>query len=134
MYNYLENVARLEALRNELRLTKMETPVRVQSYEERTAPDGYVDNFPPRILKIDMLEFLITDLERWTEPIGNLIADLENPCNLSPKRQEMLQILRVRYLHGNTWSRTVEHLKMTRNTFIERRKRLVLTVIQYLGL
>jgi hypothetical protein len=134
MYNYLENVARVAALRDELKLVDMETSVRGQSYEERTAPDGYVDNIPARILKIDTLESLIKGLERWTKPIERLIADLESPYNLSPERQEMLGILRIKYLHGNTWDRTIEHLNMRRETFIERRKQLVFTAIQYLGL
>jgi hypothetical protein len=133
MYNYLENVARLEVLRDDLRALDAVT-VRGQNYEERTAPDGYIDNIPGRILKIDALESLIAGIERRTKPVARLIADLESPYNLSPERQDMLGILRVRYLHRNTWDRTISHLKMRRETFIERRKQLVQMAIRYLGL
>jgi hypothetical protein len=133
MYHYLENVARIEALRDELKVVDAST-VGAQSYEERTAPDGYIDNIPGRILKIDMLESLIAGLERWTKPITRLIADLESPYNLSPERQDMLGILRVRYLHGNTWDRTTEYLKMRKETFVERRKQLVHIAVRYLAL
>jgi hypothetical protein len=39
----------------------------------------------------------------------------------------------VKYIHGNTWNRTIEHLKMRRETFIERRKQLVHIASRYLG-
>jgi hypothetical protein len=134
MYNYLENVARAKALRDELKIADMETSVRGQSYGERIAPNGYVDNVPARILKIDMLESLILGLERWTKPIGRLIADLESPYNLSPERQDMLGILCIRYLHGNTWDRTISYLRMSHGTFGIRRRQLVFLAAKYLGL
>jgi hypothetical protein len=130
MYNYLENVARVEALRDDLKVVDSSTVV--QNYGEHTAPDGYTDSVPARMLKIDMLESLIIGLERWTNPITRVITDLESKYNLSPKRQEMLEILKIRYLGGNTWERTIECLKINRRTFIKRREQLVAMVIRYM--
>ena len=133
MYNYLENVAKVEALRDELRALDRVT-VKVQKYEEQNTPCGFVDNIPDRLIHIDALESLILDLERHTRPIGRLLVDLESPYNLSPERQQMLGILRVRYFGKNTWERAVTFLRMSHGTFGERRKQLVELAIVYLGL
>lgn len=134
MFNYLENAARVEALRDELRAVDRLSSAKIQQYEERIPCTGYVDNVSSRTLQIDALESLIADLERHVNPITRLLHDLESPFNLSPERKEMLRILQVRYLHKNTWDRTVAFLKMRRETFAERRKDLVWLAIRYLGI
>ena len=113
MYNYLENVARIEALRDELKILDKRT-VKVQKYEEHLSPRGYIENVPERLFKIDALEALIKDIERYTSPITRLLVDLESPYNLSTERQGLLGILQVRYLHKNTWERTLNHLEISR--------------------
>jgi hypothetical protein len=132
MYHHLENLARIEALRDELRIVDAMSSVKIQNYEfQPGAPDGYIDNIPIRIMKIDALESLILGLERWTKPMTRLIADLESPYS-SPERQEMLGILRFRYLGGNTWTRTEGLLEMSHATFLERRKELVRMAMGYI--
>ena len=134
MFQYLENLARIEALRDDLKMVDMQSSVKIQSYEEYSPTVGYIDNIPVRLMKIDMLESLIAGLERWTKPITRLLNDLDSPYNVSPERQDLLNILRIRYIHRNTWDRSLEYLKMRRETFSERRKRLVEMAIGYMGL
>jgi hypothetical protein len=133
MFAYVENLARLDVLRDDLEAAKRQSSIKAPNYDGTPPTMGYIDNIPGRIIKAEALERLILDLERWTKPITRLLRDLENPHS-SPKRQEMLKILRVRYIHGNTWDRTIALLKMPRDTFSERRKELVKTVIRYMGL
>ena len=133
MFRYLGNLARIKALQEDLKIVEAQSSVKVQNYEERSSPDGYIDNIPGRILKIDALENLIADLERWTKPITRLLSDLESPYS-SPERQEMLEIMRMRYISDYPWDRCADRLKMSRTTFFVRRKQLVELVISYMGL
>jgi len=134
MFSYLKNLARIKALRADLKILDMQSSVKVQSYEEYQSTTGYIDNIPIRILKIDTLEGLIAGVERWTGPITDLLNDLDSPYNISSERQDLLGILRVRYIYGNTWDRSLEYLKMSKERFIERRRQLVEMAIGYMGL
>ena len=134
MYRYLENLARIEALRDDLKIVDSMSSVKAQNYDVRTInSDGYIDNIPIRIMKIDALESLIVKIERWTKPITRLISDL-GISYASPERQEMLGILRFKYLGGNTWTRTEDLLNMRHATFLERRGELVRMAISYMVL
>ncbi|GHV45880.1 hypothetical protein FACS1894204_06280 [Synergistales bacterium] len=132
LYRYLENKARIEALREELRELGG-GHVKVQSYDERTGTNNYIDNVPPRIVKIDDIERQIVRIERRVLPIERLIKDLESPMNLSRERREMLCILQMRYFNQNTWDRTIEHMGISIHTFVKRRRQLVAITVRYLG-
>ena len=134
MFHYLENLARIESLRDDLKMADMQSSLKTPNYGGYSPTMGYIDNIPGRILKIDMLESLIIGLERWTKPITRLLNDLGSPYNVSPERQDLLGVLRIRYLYGNTWDKSVEYLKMSRKTFSERRTQLVELAIGYTGL
>jgi hypothetical protein len=93
---------------------------------------GYIETVPRYVLRADEIESSIAVLERRVLPVARLIADLESPYNLSHERREMLDILRLRYLHQNTWERTIEYMKISGNTFGKRRKQLVELAACYL--
>ena len=132
MYNYLENIARIEALRDALKIVDLMGSAKIQNYDAQpSAAGGHTDDVSRRIEKIEMFECLIRKTERWTKPITRLICDLEAPYS-SPERKEMLGILRFKYLGGNTWDRTEGLLKMNRTTVYERREALVRMAIQYI--
>ena len=133
MFHYLENLALIAALREDLRMADMQSSLKVCTYEEYLPTVGYIDNVPRRILRMDMLKSLIARVERCTNPITRLLNDLDSPHN-SQERQDMLGILRVRYIQGNSPERSADYLKMARSTYYERRKRLVAMVISYMGL
>jgi hypothetical protein len=134
MYHYLENLARIKALRDDLKIVDAMSSLKTQDYDARPGESGgFIDNIPIRIMKISALESLICGLERYTNPVARLIADLELPCS-APERQEMLEILRFRYFGGNTWARTEELLNMSHATLLERRAKLVHMAIGYMAL
>ena len=133
MFRYLENLAKIEGLRSSLKIADKQSSLKTQNYEVNSAPAGYIDNIPSRVLTIDAIETLIAALEWRTSPITRLLNDLDDPRS-SPKRLEMLGILRTRYLLDNTQEKTREYLKMSKRCYLVRRKRLVETVINYMGL
>jgi hypothetical protein len=133
MFGYLENLARLDALRDDLRLADARSSLKTPNYDGYATARGYADNIPGRVLKIDMLESLIIGLERRTKPIARLLRDLESPYS-SSKRREMLGILRTRYMHNNTQEQTVDYLKMSKTCYLDRRKQLVRLAVRYMGL
>ena len=134
MFQYLRNTARIESLRDDLKMVDMQSSIKSPIYDEYHPTVGYIDNIPVRIMKIDMLEGMIAGLERWTKPITRLLNDLDSPYNISPERQDLGGILRIRYIYGNTWEKSLEYLKMPKVRFLERRRQLVEMAIGYMGL
>ena len=133
MFRYLENLAKIEELRNDLRFADTQSSVKVQNYEGYSVTNGYIDNVPKRILTIDAIEILIANFERRTKPITRLLNDLDNPYS-SPKRRDLLNILRFRYIHNNTQDITMSHLKMSKYRYSTRRNQLVEMVMEYMTL
>lgn len=133
LYDYKENVARLEALRVELRALDAMSSVRVQTYGGIPGNGEPQDAVSARLEKIEKVEQNILSLERRTRPVEMLLADLSSPYVLEPARKEMLEILRLRYLHTNTWERVMESLKMGKATFVRRRRELVDMAVRYLA-
>lgn len=133
LYDYLENVARLEALRVELRALDAMSSVRVQTYDGIPGNGEPHDAVSVRLEKIEKVEQNILSLERRTRPVEMLLADLSSPYVLEPARKEMLEILRLRYLYGNTWGRAMDELRIPQTTFARRRRDLVDMAGRYLG-
>ena len=133
LYDYLENVARLEALRVELRALDAISSVRVQTYDGIPGNGEPHDAVSVRLEKIEKVEQNILSLERRTRPVEMLLADLSSPYVLEPARKEMLEILRLRYLYGNTWGRVMDELRIPQTTFARRRRDLVDMAGRYLG-
>ena len=133
LYDYLENVARLEALRVELRALDALSSVRGLAYDGAPGSGEPYDAVSARLEKIERVEQNILFLERRTRPVEMLLADLSSPYVLEPARKEMLEILRLRYLHANTWERVMSILKIGKATFLRRRRELVDMAVRYLA-
>ena len=134
LYGYRENVARLEALRSELKRLDVMSSVGAQQYDASHS-EGIADPVPARLERIEKVEADILYLERWTRPIGSLMEDLESPFVLEGSvKRDLLAILNLRYLDGNTWDRTADELNLGRTTFFRRKKELIETAARYLGL
>lgn len=133
LYDYLENVARLEALRVELRALDAISSVRVQTYDGIPGNGEPHDAVSVRLEKIEKVEQNILSLERRTRPVEMLLADLSSPYVLESARKEMLEILRLRYLHANTWERVMDSLQIGKTTFLRRRRELVDMAVRYLA-
>lgn len=133
LYDYLENVARLEALRVELRALDALSSVRGLAYDGVPGGGEPYDAVSARLEKIERVEQNILFLERRTRPVEMLLADLSSPYVLEPARKEMLEILRLRYLHANTWERVMSILKIGKATFLRRRRELVDMAVRYLA-
>lgn len=133
LYDYKTNVARLEALRVELRALDSLSSVRVQTYDGIPGNGEPQDVVSARLVKIERVEQNILFLERRTRPVEMLLADLSSPYVLEPARKEMLEILRLRYLHANTWERVMSILKIGKATFLRRRRELIDMAVRYLA-
>lgn len=133
LYDYLENVARLEALRVELRALDALSSVRGLAYDGAPGGGEPYDAVSARLEKIERVEQNILFLERRTRPVEMLLADLSSSYVLEPARKEMLEILRLRYLHANTWGRVMESLQIGKTTFLRRRRELVDMAVRYLA-
>jgi len=135
LYDYLENVARLEALRTDLKVLDAISSVKVQNYDG-TPGSGYPsDSVSGRLQRIERVEEDILYLERRTLPIRRLYDDLRAGYVLegSPKTT-LRRILELFYLGENTWQATAEELGLSRASFFRKKEELVRLSIRYLGL
>ena len=108
----------------------------VQNYQLTFGFTGEPSNpVQARLMKIEMLEERIRKLERWTKPITLLMDDLNSPDSLDTSHnKELYEVLRLMYLGKNQPDAIIDELRIARRTFTRRRRELVLTAINYLGL
>ena len=136
LYDYKKNLARLEVLREDLRVFRSQTSVKVQDYDFNSIANagGHSDPVAARLLRIERLEEEIAWLERRTVPITRLRADLESSDVLEgTHKADLAEILRLLYLGGNTASAVISELKFGRSVFFDKRRALVYMAIDYLG-
>ena len=136
LYEYKRNLACLEVLREDLRVERAGTDVHAQNYQLMFNFTGEPSNpVQARLLKIETLEERIRKLERWTKPITLLMNDLNSPDSLdSSHNKELYEVLRLMYLGKNQPDVIIDELRIARRTLARRRRELVLTAINYLGL
>lgn len=134
LYDYLENVARLEVLRADLKVLDAASSVNGQNYDGLPCLGYLRDAVSARLERIENLEEDIRYLERKTEPIRRLYDDLRAGYVLegSPKTT-LRRILELFYLGENTWQATAEELRLSRMSFFRRRNELVGLSLRYLG-
>ena len=135
LYEYQENVARLEKLRDRLSVLYVSSTAAVQNWNVTHGKGAVSDPVAIRELKILNLEEEITRLAERTEPITKLKADLEAPYVLegSPK-YELAQVMKMYYFGGNDRKNAGEKLGMSRKTLYNKRKTLVKMVLYYMGI
>ena len=134
LYDYLENVARLEALRTDLKVLDAASSVNGQNYDGLPCLGYLRDAVSARLERIENLEEDIRYLERRTEPIRRLYDDLRAGYVLDGSPKTILRgILELFYLGENTWQATAEELGLSRMSFFRRRNELVGLSLRYLG-
>ena len=136
LYEYMKNMACLEILRGDLELKLSGSDVHAQNYQNPFGfsgePSSPVHSY---LMSIETLETRIKHLERWTNPITKLVADLNNPYTLSgSKNTDLLKILNFMYFGENPPKQVMSELKISDRTFTRRRRELVRIAIDYLGL
>ena len=136
LYDYKQNMACLNVLRDDLRVEEAGTDVHAQNYQQPFGGTGEPSNpVESRQIKIDKLYERIHVLERYTKPITKMIENLTSPDSLNGSNNEVLmEILRLMYFGGNTPDAIVDKLKIARRTFFRLRRELVCVAIAYLAL
>ena len=136
MYEYKQNMACIEILREDLRVERAGTDVHVQNYQYTFNFTGDPSNpVQARLMKIEQLEERIRKLERWTKPITMLKSDLTSSESLDTSHnKELYEVMELMYFGNNQPDAIIEELKIAKRTFTRRRRNLVLIAINYLGL
>ena len=128
--SYQKNTARLEQLRAELEEIQTGSDIHAQDYSGRLkAVAGGADPVGLYVQRVMSLEHRISVLERYTQPVSDLLEDLRN----SPDRasHNLLLILEQHYLAGVAVSRLLEVTGWNRSTFYSRRLSLVSLAVSY---
>lgn len=136
LYGYKQNMACLKVLREDLRVEEAGSDVHAQNYQYTFGFTGEPSNpVEARQIKIENIQGRIRMLERCTNPITALIADLTSPNVLNGSNNAaMMDIMRLLYFGGNTPDVIIDELNIARSTFFKRRRALVCTAIAYLAL
>lgn len=136
LYGYMKNIACLETLKGDLQLKQSGSDVHAQNYQNPFGHSGEPSSpVHSYYVSIETLKERIKYLERWTEPIGKLLSDLNSPYTLSgSKNADLLQILKLMYFGENQPKKVMTELKIPKRTFTRRREELVKIAIDYLGL
>ena len=136
LYEYKRNLSAINVLREDLRVERAGTDVHVQNYQLSFGFNGEPSNpVEARQIKIDNLTERIQRLERYTQPVTQLIADLNAPENLKNSENKMfLDILKLLYFGKNTVEDILYEMHIGRRTFTRKRRQLVLMALGYLAL
>ena len=136
LYDYKRNLAALNVLREDLRVAKAGTDIRVQNYQFTFGFEGDPSNpVEARMIKIENIEGKIQKLERYTKPISQLIEDLSAPENLKGSMNRILfEVMKLFYFGKNLPEVIMEELNIAYRTFIRRRRELVFMAIGYLAI
>ena len=125
LYEYKRNLSAINVLREDLRVERAGTDVHVQNYQLSFGFNGEPDTLTERIQR----------LERYTQPVTQLIADLNAPENLKNSENKMLlDILKLLYFGKNTVEDILYEMHIGRRTFTRKRRQLVLMALGYLAL
>ena len=136
LYEYKRNMACLEILREDLRVEQAGSDVHVQNHQYTIDFTGAHSNpVQARMIKIEQLEERIRKLERWTKPLTQLEKDLTSAESLDTSRnKELYEVMKLMYFGKNPPDAIIEELRIARRTLARRRRELVITAINYLGL
>ena len=138
LFSYHDNLARLETLREDLRVLRAGGDVHVQTYQ-LTFNFGSTPSDPvaAHTEKIISLENKIKSLERNTSPITRLVQDIKKCAGKSSKFAPVRDyeiLLDLFYFGGYTLYDVAESENRSKRTLSSRRKKLVMKAADYLGL
>ena len=101
LYNFREDVARLEQKKLKLGAVRQRGSYLGQEYRDRPGRMSarYVDSVPGWLEEVEFLEACIVDLELCVLPVQKLLQDLENT------KQDALIVYKTRYERRMSWER-----------------------------
>ena len=138
LFRYKSNLARLDILKEDLRVFKANGDVKAQAYQLYSNFGGIPsDPVAAHVEKIISLENQIKNLERDTIPITRFVNDVYKSAAIASKfspTRDFQALLDLFYFGGFTLSEVAESVKKSRRTLCSRRKSLVLKAADYLGL
>lgn len=134
LYDYRRNVARLDVLREDLRVKRITGDIHGQRYDRPV--DGVHAVSDPVFAYIEQLERIeeqIKMLERKTAPITRLLTEMRDTGERS-KSYEQLKIFELYYVSEYTVQDVIDELNLSRTAFFRRKNALVYKAQDYLGL
>ena len=136
LYEYKRNLAAINILREDLRVENAQNSIHVQNYQFSFGFSGEPSNpVEERVIKIEKIKERIQKLERCTNPITQLITDLNAPENLKySDNKTLFNILKLLYFGKNTVADIRDELNLGRRTFARKRRELVIMACGYLAL
>ncbi|MBQ7220758.1 MAG: DUF1492 domain-containing protein [Synergistaceae bacterium] len=136
LYEYPSNCSKLLSLEQELALVCGSSDARGHSYNVGENVCGVHSDPVASFIEHKMrLEYRINYVRRYTEPITRLVNDFNSSNVLeNSKKNDCRKILKLFYFGRNSVDTVLGELNCCRTVFYERRKFLVTSAIQYLGL
>lgn len=136
LYDYVKNTARLDVIKEDLRVMRITGDVHAQQYDGVNSQSGeHSDPVFGHVAKIERKEEQIQKLERITQPITNMVKILKDSAEKgSVQNKELLDILQLRYFDKLPNDVIQDELKLTHSTFYNRRYSLVYMAVSFLGL
>ena len=133
LYNYPANLARIEVLKEDLRVLRAYGDTRSPSIQLTfNFSNTYSDPVVAHVEKVQRLEAQIQRLERITKPITKLMEDVKRMKGTNHLEQK--EILEQFYFSGVPLSEVADSLHRSKRTLSRRRKFLVYKIMEYLGL
>ena len=136
LYEYPANCSKLLSLQQELALVCGSSDARGHSYNVGENVSGVHSDPVSSYVEHKMrIEFRICYVRRYTEPITRLVDDLNSSNVLeNSKKDDCRKILQLFYFGRNPMNAVLGELNCGKDVFYERRKFLVNSAIQYLGI
>lgn len=134
LFSYHDNLARIEVLKEDLRVLRAGSDVHAQNYQLKFDFRGNnSDPVSKYVEKIESLENQIKHLERMTMPITKLINDV-SMARKNTKNYDYKMLIKLFYFDGLLLSEVADELKKSKRTVSSRRYSIVMKAADYLGL
>lgn len=135
LYNYRDNLARLETIKMDIAALNAAASVKAQNYNSTGAvPSGDVhDPVSERLERIQAAQDKQQRIERITLPLTRLYKELSD-CDVGANAYTygLADIFRLYYILGNVWGDVADKLNVGRSVFFKRKARLVGIAANYL--
>ncbi len=137
LQDYPSNLTRVDVLKRDLEVLRMQTDVKVQNYvkvyqsnKDRTPTDPVSEY----VQKIEKLEKEIERLKRITEPLTRMIQDLKSPYSLEASlNSDFIKILGLHFFGRNPLPIILSSTGWSRASFFRKKKQLINLARSYLG-
>lgn len=137
LQSYPANLSRMEVLRKDLHVLKVQGDVKGQNYENVRAAQSQTGHSDPVfnfVKRVEELEREIERIARITEPLTKMIQDLKTPYALDQSlNSDFIKILGLYYFGRNPVVNILEETGWSRAGFFRKKKQLQDLARSYLG-